>query len=254
MNFSALFDLRGQTAIVTGVRRGIGKAMALALAEAGADIIGVSQNLDPDGGDIGDAVRAVGRTFEAIRADLSRREATLELGTELGKRGAEILVLNHGMAAREPAVEHPTNLWDTVLEVNLTSHWILAQAVGRGMVERGRGKIIFTASLFSYHGGNKGASYTASKHGIAGMTKALSNEWAPAGVQVNAIAPGFIDTDINVSLVNDKVRAPKFLERIPAGRWGRPDDMAGPVVFLASRASDYVSGTLIAVDGGWLAQ
>ena len=251
---STLFDLSGQTAIVTGVRRGIGKAMAAALAEAGADVIGVSLNLDTDGGEVGDAVRAAGRNFEAIRADLSQRETTLELGADLAARGADILVLNHGISMRSPAVEHPIGTWDTVLEVNLHSHWILAQAIGRGMVERGRGKIIFTASMLSYQGGNTVPSYTAAKHGIAGIAKALSNEWAPAGVQVNAIAPGYIDTDINVSLVNDQVRAPKFLDRIPAGRWGRPDDMAGAVVFLASRASDYVSGTLIAVDGGWLSK
>lgn len=249
-----LFNLAGRTAIVTGASRGLGLAMAAGLADAGADVIGISRSLGADDGDVGRAVRAQGRHFEGIVADFARREDTIHVAGELADRRPDILVLNHGITMRFPAADYPLDAWDEILEVNLTSHWILAKTIGEQMVNRGTGKIIFTASMLSYQGGNLVSGYAATKHGLAGVAKSLSNEWAPHGVQVNAIAPGYIDTDMNTPLLSDATRAPKFLERIPEGRWGQPSDMIGAVVFLASPASDYMTGALLPVDGGWLAK
>lgn len=248
---SPRFDLSGRTAVVTGASRGIGAAIAVALAEAGADVVGVSRSADPDG-PTGAAVRACGRAFSGISADLADRAQTLALADELVALGPDILMINHGISLRTPAIDYPMAMWDEVLETNLHSAWILAQAVGREMVARGSGKIILTASMLSYQGGITVPAYAASKHGVAGLVKALSNEWAAAGVQINAIAPGYIDTDINTQLMADPEREPQIRTRIPAGRWGRPEDIAGAAVFLAAPASDYVSGTMLAVDGGWL--
>ncbi|NUR63865.1 MAG: SDR family oxidoreductase [Catenulispora sp.] len=247
------FDLTGKLAVVTGARRGIGRAMALALAEAGADIIGVSANLEPGSG-IEKEVTALGRSFEAIRLDFADQDAVLALGRDLAARTrpVDILVNNAGTIRRAPAAEHPEADWNLVLQVNLTAQFALAQAVGAGMVERGHGKIIFTASLLSFQGGITVPGYTAAKHGVAGLTKALSNEWAARGVNVNAIAPGYIATDNTQALQDDPVRSAAILDRIPAGRWGRAEDLAGATVFLASAASNYVNGVVLPVDGGWL--
>lgn len=246
------FDLTGTTAVVTGARRGIGFAMAEALAEAGADIIGVSATMERSGSAIEAAVRAHGREFTGIAADFGDRAAVLGLVEQLRGIPVDILVNNAGTIERAPAAEHPLELWDRVLEVNLSSQFVLAQAVGRGMIERRRGKIIFTASLLSFQGGINVPGYTAAKSAIAGLTKALANEWAGKGVTVNAIAPGYIATDNTQALQDDPERSAAILARIPAGRWGRASDLAGATVFLASPASDYVSGVTLPVDGGWL--
>ena len=249
---SDLFDLTGLTAVVTGARRGIGFAMAEALADAGADIIGVSATLEPSGSAIESAVTGAGRTFEGIACDFADPDAVARLAAELGTRRIDILVNNAGTIERAPAVDHPLEAWDRVLQVNLSSQFALTQAIGRGMLERGRGKVIFTASLLSFQGGINVPGYAAAKSGIAGLTKALANEWTSGGVNVNAIAPGYIATDNTQALQDDPVRSKAILDRIPAGRWGSASDLGGATVFLASRASDYVSGVVLPVDGGWL--
>ncbi|WP_433268488.1 2-dehydro-3-deoxy-D-gluconate 5-dehydrogenase KduD [Micromonospora vinacea] len=250
---TALFDLSGRTAVVTGARRGIGLAMAEALAVAGADIVGVSAHLEAEGSEVERRVRATGRRFTALRADLGDRAAVHRLARDITALGpVDILVNNGGTIARTPAAEHPDEMWDHVIEVNLSSQFILSREIGRTMVERGRGKIIFTASLLSFQGGITVPGYAASKSGVAGLTKALANEWAAHGVNVNAIAPGYIATDNTQALRDDPDRNQAILGRIPAGRWGRADDLGGATVFLASTASDYVNGVVLPVDGGWL--
>lgn len=250
---TALFDLSGRTAVVTGARRGIGLAMAEALALAGADIVGVSAQMEEDGSEVGRRVRAAGRRFTALRADLADRTAVHRLARDLTALGPiDILVNNGGTIARTPAADHPDEMWDHVIEVNLSSQFVLSREIGRTMVERGRGKIIFTASLLSFQGGITVPGYAASKSGIAGLTRALANEWATRGVNVNAIAPGYIATDNTQALRNDPDRDRAILARIPAGRWGDADDLGGATVFLASAASDYVNGIVLPVDGGWL--
>ncbi|MCQ6273349.1 SDR family oxidoreductase [Pseudarthrobacter sp. R1] len=249
---TGLFDLTGTTAVVTGARRGIGLAIAEALANAGADIIGVSASMEPDGGDVARRVQATGRTFTAMQVDFADRTAVLDLAGRLESMGVDILVNNAGTIERAPAAEHPLELWDRVVEVNLSSQFVLTQAVGRSMMARGGGKIIFTASLLSFQGGINVPGYTASKSAIAGLAKALANEWTAAGVNVNAIAPGYIATDNTQALQDDPERSRSILDRIPAGRWGNAGDLGGAAVFLASRASDYVSGVVLPVDGGWL--
>ena len=248
---AGLFDLTGMLAVVTGARRGIGRAMAEALADAGADIIGVSASLVP-GSDVQTSVEAKGRTFDAISCDFADAAAVDELGRRLAERTPDILVNNAGTIERAPAAAHTRNAWDRVLQVNLSSQFALSQAIGVSMLQRGRGKIIFTASLLSFQGGINVPGYTAAKSGIAGLTKALSNEWAPQNINVNAIAPAYIATDNTAALQADEDRSRSILERIPAGRWGRADDLAGATVFLASSASDYVNGIVLPVDGGWL--
>ena len=249
------FDLTGQTAFVTGARRGIGKAAALALARAGADVAGASASSSPDD-DVAAEISALGRRFHGYRADLADRAAVHDLAARIAADlpTLDILVLNAGTIERKPAVEHGNDLWDRVVEVNLTAPFVLARELGRRMVERGRGKIIFVASLLSFQGGITVPGYAASKGGIAQLTKALANEWAAHGVNVNAVAPGYIATDNTTALRADEQRSRQILERIPAGRWGSPDDLAGAFVFLASSASDYVHGTILPVDGGWLAR
>lgn len=249
---SGLFDLAGRRAVVTGARRGIGLAMADALAEAGADIIGVSAQMETDGSELGRRVRAHGRRFQSRRVDFADRVAVLELCDSLEDERIDILINNAGTIARSPAVEHPLEDWDRVLAVDLSSHFALTQAIGRRMVDRGHGSVIFTASLLSFQGGINVASYTAAKSGIVGLARALSNEWSGAGVRVNAIAPGYIATDNTRALREDDERSEAILDRIPAGRWGVPDDLRGAAVFLASDASRYVTGTVLPVDGGWL--
>jgi 2-dehydro-3-deoxy-D-gluconate 5-dehydrogenase len=256
MTISALdlFKLDGKTALVTGCRRGIGKAMAIALAEAGADIIGVSASLEAKGSGIEREVMARGRNFKSYACDIGDRKALYDFINHVKTDfpSIDILVNNAGTILRRPAADHPDELWDRVLEVNLSSQFILSREIGRDMVKRGSGKIIFIASLLTFQGGITVPGYAASKGGIGQLTKALANEWAGAGVQINAIAPGYIATDNTEALRNDPVRNPAILSRIPAGRWGLPDDFKGAVIFLASAASDYVNGTVLTVDGGWM--
>jgi 2-deoxy-D-gluconate 3-dehydrogenase len=246
------FDLTGLRAVVTGANRGIGFGMATALAEAGADIIGVSASIASSGSEIESAVTAHGRSFRAIRCDLSDAAAVADLGAALRAAEVDILVNNAGTILRAPAAEHPMEWFERVLQINLTSQFALAQAVGGSMLERGRGKIIFTASLLSFQGGINVPGYAAAKSGITGVVKALANEWAGSGVNVNAIAPGYIVTDNTQALRDDPDRSAAILSRIPAGRWGRASDLGGAAVFLASAASDYVDGVVLPVDGGWL--
>lgn len=248
-----LFDLTGRLAVVTGARRGIGFAMAEALASAGADIVAASASQEPDGGAIGRRVRELGRSFEGRAVDFRDRAAVTSFADDVADR-ADILVNNAGTIRRAPAAEHPAEWWDEVIDVNLNSQFALSQRVGAGMIARGAGKIIFTASLLSFQGGVNVPGYTAAKSGIAGVTRALANEWAPHNVNVNAIAPGYIATDNTEALRDDPDRSGAILERIPAGRWGQATDLAGATVFLASRASDYVSGVVLPVDGGWLSR
>jgi 2-deoxy-D-gluconate 3-dehydrogenase len=248
------FDLTGKIALVTGCKRGIGMAMALGLAEAGADIIGVSANLELSGSQVSKAVEALGRKFKAYQADFSNRDSLYAFIKQLKADypRIDILVNNAGTILRNPAAEHSDEFWDEVLEVNLSSQFILSREIGSRMITEGSGKIIFTASLLSFQGGINVPGYAASKGGIARLTMALANEWAGKGVNVNAIAPGYISTDNTTALREDKERSASILGRIPAGRWGEPEDFKGPVVFLASEASNYVHGTILTVDGGWM--
>lgn len=249
---TSMFDLSGKTAVVTGARRGIGFAMAVALAEAGCNIIGVSHNMEEDGGALAVEVKKLGREFHAYRCNFEEREQVQELISTLEKFQIDILVNNAGSIERAPAIEHPLDSWDRILEVNLSSQFVLTQGVARQMLARGKGKIIFTASLLSFQGGINVPGYTASKSAIAGLVRALSNEWAGKGVTVNAIAPGYIATDNTQALQDDPNRSKSIVERIPIGRWGTASDLAGVTVFLASSASDYVTGITLPVDGGWL--
>ncbi|MBV8951694.1 MAG: SDR family oxidoreductase [Actinobacteria bacterium] len=236
------FDLSGSTAVVTGARRGIGRAAAVALAAAGAEVIGVSANADaPD--------EVCTRTY---RCDFADRAALYELLAHLREEKIDILVNNAGTIGRVPAAEHPDELWDRVLEVNLNAQFVLARELGAGMLERGRGKIVFVASLLSFQGGINVPSYTASKSAIAGLTRALANEWAGRGVNVNAVAPGYVRTDNTQALQDDADRYEQILARIPAGRWADAADIAGAIVFLCSPAAEYVHGVVLPVDGGWL--
>jgi len=250
------FSIAGKTALVTGCSRGIGFAMAEGLAEAGANIIGVSASLPSHGSAIADSLQKLGREFWSYRCDFADREQVKALVARLASAHdvPDILVNNAGTIRRQPAAEHSDPFWDEVIDVNLTSPFILAREIGRQMVKRGSGKIIFTASLLSFQGGITVPGYAASKGGIAQLTKALSNEWAGTGVNVNAIAPGYIATDNTRALRDDPVRSTQILARIPAGRWGEADDFKGPVTFLASDAARYVHGETLVVDGGWMAR
>lgn len=248
------FHLGGKTALVTGARRGIGKAMAVALAEAGADIVATSAGLEAAGSAVEHDVSARGRKFWGLACDLGDRQAVRAFIEKVKSDlpPIDILVNNAGTILRKPAAEHPDDYWDRVIEIDLSAQFVLAREFGRDMLARGAGKIIFTASLLSFQGGITVPGYAAAKGGVAQLTKALANEWAGRNVQVNAIAPGYIGTDNTAVLREDPVRNPAILARIPAGRWGHPVDLAGAVVFLASEASDYVSGTVLTVDGGWM--
>ncbi|MGH9328642.1 MAG: SDR family oxidoreductase [Terriglobia bacterium] len=248
------FKLDGKTALVTGSRRGIGKSIALALAEAGASIVGVSRSLEPEGSDVGREVVARGRQFRSYACDFSDRKALRVFIQHVLAEVPEIDILVNcaGTILRKPAAEYPDEYWDTVIGVNLSAQFILTREVGKKMLERGAGKVIFVASLLTFQGGITVPAYAASKGGIGQLTKALANEWACRGVQVNAIAPGYISTDNTAALRRDPERNPAILARIPAGRWGEPQDLQGAAVFLASPASDYVNGTILTVDGGWM--
>ncbi len=251
---NSLFDLSGKTALVTGCNKGIGKGMALGLAEAGADIIGVSGSMPLQGSEIEVEVMKLGRKFRAYQSDFSDRQNLYAFIEKVLQENSviDILMNNAGIILRKPAAEHPDEYWDKVLAVNLDAQFILAREIGKRMLERGSGKIIFTASLLSFQGGITVPGYAASKGAIASLVKALANEWAVKGVNVNAIAPGYIATDNTDALRKDADRNASILSRIPAGRWGEPDDFKGAAVFLASAASDYVHGTILTVDGGWM--
>lgn len=240
--------------MVTGCKRGIGKAIAEGLAAAGADVIGVSASLELQGSDVSKAVEATGRRFHAYQADFGNREALYAFIEQVKADHPRIDILfnNAGTILRKPAAEHPDDYWDQVIEINQNAQFILTREIGKDMVARGSGKIIFTASLLTFQGGINVPGYAASKGAVGQLTKAFANEWASKGVNVNAIAPGYIATDNTEALRNDPDRSRSILERIPAGRWGEPDDFKGPAVFLASEAAHYVHGTVLTVDGGWM--
>jgi len=248
------FQLQGQVAMVTGCNTGLGQGMAVALAQAGADIVGVNVSA-PD--DTRTTVEALGRKFLDLRANLSDTrclEGIVQQGLTLSGK-LDILVNNAGIIRRCDAIDFTEKDWDDVIDLNLKTVFFLAQAVAKQYITQGTGgKIINVASMLSFQGGVRVPSYTASKSAVMGVTRALANEWAKHGVNVNAIAPGYMATDNTAALRADEARNSAILERIPANRWGTPDDLAGPVVFLASKASDYVNGYTIAVDGGWLAR
>ncbi|WP_018756219.1 2-dehydro-3-deoxy-D-gluconate 5-dehydrogenase KduD [Paenibacillus terrigena] len=245
------FELQGKTALVTGVSGGLGRAMALGLAEAGADIIAVSYS---DASETMKAIEKLGRRTTFIQTDLSQHEVLDSVVRQAIEAfgGVDILVNNAGIIRRTPAAQHSWEDWQAVLDLNLNTVFYLCQQVGRHMIERGSGKIINIASMLTFQGGINVPGYTASKHAVAGVTKALANEWASKGVQVNAIAPGYMETDNTAQIRADQNRFQSISDRIPAGRWGTPEDLKGPIVFLASSASDYVNGHVLCVDGGWL--
>jgi 2-deoxy-D-gluconate 3-dehydrogenase len=249
------FDLTGKTALVTGCNRGIGKGIALGLAEAGANIIGVSATIKLEGSETEKEVHALGKKFKAYQADFSNRDSIYSFLNKMkddGISAIDILVNNAGMILRAPAAEHSDEYWDRVIEVNLNAQFILAREIGKKMLERKSGKIIFTASLLTFQGGITVPGYAASKGAIGSLVKALSNEWAGKGVCVNAIAPGYIKTDNTKALQENPQRNESILARIPKDRWGTPEDFKGPAIFLASEASNYVNGEILLVDGGWM--
>ena len=254
MSILDAFRLDGKTALVTGCRRGIGRGLAEALAEAGADIVGVSTSMEASGSEIEGAVTALGRRFAGYSADLNDRDALYGFIHQVRSDFPviDILVNNAGLTLRAPAEEHSDEYWDTVMNVNLNAPFILSREFGRDMVSRGRGKIVFTASVLTFQGGITVPSYAASKGAVGQLVMALANEWASKGVNVNAIAPGYIATDLTSALQTDPERSRSISDRIPAGRWGAPKDLGGAVVYLCSDAADYVNGAILAVDGGWL--
>ncbi|BBO29846.1 2-deoxy-D-gluconate 3-dehydrogenase [Alteromonas sp. I4] len=250
------FSLAGKRALVTGASRGIGQAMAIALAEAGADVICASSSEQGCNNTV-EQIRALGTENVAqVHADLSDMQAVEAMAEQALTLwgGIDILVNNGGTIYREPAVSFPLEAWQKVLTVNLDAAFLLSQKIGKAMIDQGGGKIINTASMLSYSGGITVPAYTASKHAIAGLTKALANEWGASNVQVNAIAPGYIRTDNTQALQGDEKRSTEICARIPAGRWGETEDLKGAVVFLASPASQYINGHVLAVDGGFLAR
>lgn len=248
------FDLTGKVAIVTGCDTGLGQGMTLALAQAGCDIVGVNRKIPQQ---TAEQVLALGRRFTAIQADLSRQDAIADIVAKavsaMGR--VDILVNNAGTIRRADALTFSEKEWDDVLNLNLKSVFFLSQAVARQFIRQGSGgKIINIASMLSFQGGIRVPSYTASKSGVLGLTRLMANEWAGQNNNVNAIAPGYMATDNTRQLRDDADRSKEILDRIPAGRWGVPDDLQGPVVFLASQAADYINGYTLAVDGGWLAR
>ncbi|HXY32769.1 MAG TPA: SDR family oxidoreductase [Planctomycetaceae bacterium] len=249
-----LFKLEGRVAVVTGARRGLGQAMAAALAQAGADIACVSKTGQADA--TRQLVERAGRRFLDLQVDLAqpnqRRGLIDRVASEFGR--VDILVNNAGNSTRHPPELYPESDWRELLETHLNATFDLSQQAAPGMFARGRGKIINVGSVMSFEGGLNIPAYAAAKHGIAGLTKALAVAWSGRGINVNCIAPGYFDTDAPLSLRNDPVRAPQILDRIPCGRWGQPDEVGGLCVFLASDASNYMHGSIIAIDGGWLAR
>lgn len=246
------FKLDGKTALVTGSNQGIGQAYAKALAEAGADIIGVSYQSDFT--ETEKIIKSAGRNFNSYVADFSDRKSLYDFINSVKSdfNKIDILVNNAGMILRKPISEHPDEYWDKVIDVNLSAQFILTREFGKDMAERGYGKIVFIASLLSFQGGITVPGYAASKGGVKQLTMAFANEWASKGVTVNAIAPGYIATENTKALREDEVRNKSILDRIPAGRWGTPDDLMGTIVFLCSDASNYLNGSVVTVDGGWM--
>ncbi|PMR72629.1 2-dehydro-3-deoxy-D-gluconate 5-dehydrogenase KduD [Billgrantia endophytica] len=247
------FSLEGQVAMVTGCNKGLGHAMAVALAEAGADVVGVNRTPATE---TRDRIEALGRRFFDVDAELGRDSATTIVERALARTGKlDILVNNAGMIRRAPALTFTEEDWDSVVDVNLKAAFFLARQVARHLIERkAPGRIVNIASVLSFQGGIRVPSYTASKSGLLGLTRLLANEWAAHGITVNAIAPGYMVTDNTRALRDDEVRSAEILARIPAGRWGKPEDLAGAVIFLCSPAAGYVNGHALAVDGGWLAR
>ena len=245
------FSLSGKVALVTGGTKGIGRGIALALAAAGADILVSSRTADAA---MHQAVSKLGRRYQHLAADLTRREDAKQLVPEaLSRFGAlDIVVNNAGAIRRSSALSMSETDWNEVLEIDLSAAFFICQSAAQHMKTQGGGKIINICSLLSMQGGINVASYAAAKHGLLGLTRALSNEWAAHGINVNAIAPGYIATELTQALQDDKARSTAILERIPAGRWGNPADLGGAAVFLASRAADYIHGVLLPVDGGWM--
>lgn len=251
----SLFSIKNKVALVTGASRGLGQAIAIGLAKAGATVICSSSRKGGTDKTL-KAIKKTGGKGIGIAADLSKRKSVLKLYEKaVAKTGQiDILVNNGGTIARFPAVDFPADEWDRVIEVNLSAAFRLSQLVGKQMIANGGGKIINIASMLSYSGGITVPAYTASKHGIAGVTKALANEWAASNIQVNAIAPGYMRTDNTQALQDNPTRNEAIINRIPTGRWGNPEDLVGTVIYLASDASNYVNGTIINVDGGWMAR
>jgi 2-deoxy-D-gluconate 3-dehydrogenase len=250
------FRVDHKIAVVTGCSRGIGKEVAIALAHAGADIIGVSHSLPATGSDVATAVEAAGKKFFAYQADFSDRQSVYDFLHQLKANHPkiDILVNNAGNIMRKPAAEHPDEYWDAIIDINLNTQFIITREIGQQMIAQGGGKIIFTCSLLSFQGGINVPGYAASKGAIASLLKAFSNEWSSKGIQVNGVAPGYIATDNTAQLRADEERNKAILARIPAGRWGSTADLTGAYVFLASPASDYICGSIITVDGGWMAR
>ena len=248
------FRVDNKLALVTGSSRGIGLAIATALAESGADIIGVSSKLEASGSALEKAVTKAGKKIYAYQCDLSSRDSVYSFlqKVKADHPRIDILINNAGHILRKPVAEHPDDYWDTIININLNAQFILAREIGKRMVEQGSGKIVFTCSLLSFQGGITVPGYAASKGAIASLLKAFANEWAKSGVNVNGVAPGYIATDNTAQLREDKERSAAILSRIPANRWGTPEDMAGAFVFLSSPASDYMNGSIITVDGGWM--
>lgn len=252
MSYKDLFDVRGKTALVTGARKGIGFAIASALAEHGANLIVVSSQ-QSDNDELSKVAAKSGVTYTAFTCDFRSRPDTLALVEKVKDIKIDILINNAGLANRAEALDHNDDLWDQTIEIDLTAPFILSREIGKGMAQRGYGKIIFIASMWSFLGGKNVISYTAAKTALAGLTRGLSNELLPMGITVNAIAPGFIETDITQAIRKDSERTAWITSRIPKGRWGQPADLAGAALFLSAPASDYVSGVVLAVDGGFLA-
>ncbi len=252
---SDLFSLKGKKALVTGASRGLGRAMAIALADAGADVA-CAGSRSGSADETSSIIKEKGRESWSVFGDLTTSEGAAKLAEDTlsSTKRIDILVNNAGTIERFPAVEYPDDAWERVIQTNLNSMFYLCRYFGKMMVERKEGKIVNTASLLSFSGGITVPSYAASKHGVAGLTKALANEWAASNIQVNAIAPGYFKTDNTQALQDNKVRFAEISARIPSGRWGEPHDLGGAVVFLASKASDYVNGHILTVDGGWMAR
>lgn len=255
MTISHFFSLEGQVALVTGASRGIGKGIAVGLASAGANLALVARS-ESTLIEAREEIQALGAQAEIFPCDMNQTENIPDLVAAVNASYGQIdiLVNNAGTTHRDAVVNFPEERWDDVIRVNLKSVWLLSQQVGRSMVERGSGKIINIASLLSFSGGIRTAAYAASKGGIAQLTKALANEWASKGINVNALAPGYIKTDMTSAILNDPVRVAEFMDRIPAGKFGTPDDIAGAAVFLASEAASYIHGHILTVDGGWMAR
>ena len=252
MTYKELFDVRGKTALVTGARKGIGFAIASALAEHGTNLIVVSSQ-QTDNDELSKVAAKSGVTYTTFACDFRSRQDTLDLIEKIKEIKIDILINNAGLANRAEALDHNDDLWDQTIEIDLTAPFILSREIGKGMAQRGYGKIIFIASMWTFLGGKNVISYTAAKTALAGLTRGLSNELLPMGITVNAIAPGFIETDITQAVRNDAERSAWITSRIPKGRWGQPADLAGAALFLSAPASDYVSGVVLAVDGGFLA-